>query len=108
MSVPTPHLQWPVRIETGRLAVVEQDTFDDVAQCVKIIASTPLGGASWDPQLGVRGLLYGEGGADPDETYEAVERSEPRAEIQIDRALDPGLLAQGQDRLPIKLRVRGS
>jgi phage baseplate assembly protein W len=89
------------------LAVVEQDSIDDVTQCVRVICSTPQGSRTDDPELGVPDQTFAQGGADPDAIVDAVARSEERAEIEIDATLDERELAQGRDRLAVRVALAG-
>lgn len=38
-----PHLAWPLRLEGGRFAVLEQDSDEEVLQCVRVILATMQG-----------------------------------------------------------------
>lgn len=103
----TPHLAWPVRLDGDHLAAVEQDTGEDVAQCVQVVVSTPKGSCDWLPDFGVDDQTFNQGGADPGEFEAAIREWEPRADIEIDDTLDERTLAQGRDRLGIRVRVAG-
>jgi len=107
VSVEVPHIAWPVRMQGTSLAVVEQDTLDDVTQCVRVICSTPLGSRTDDPELGLPDQTFAQGGADPDAIVDAVARSEERAEVEVDSTLDENELARGRDRLAVRVALAG-
>jgi phage baseplate assembly protein W len=82
MAVSTPHFAVPLRV--GRsVDVVEQDSVEEIEQCVTTILGTPVGSLIDEPELGR-----------PDETFEllgpnpsasqilsAIDRWEPRAAV---------------------------
>jgi hypothetical protein len=100
-----PHIQWPVRLEGARLATVEQDSLEDVAQCVALVLSTTPGTRLELPEFGRPDPTFSEGGADPTALEDAVNEWEPRAALQFDPELDERLLAQGQDKLRVRVRL---
>jgi phage baseplate assembly protein W len=51
--VSIPHLALPFRIENGRAATVEQDTDEEVLQCVQVIVSTMQGQRVELPDFGI-------------------------------------------------------
>lgn len=79
-----PHLRVPLRLDGGRLAVVEQDSPEEVAQCVRTLLTTPPGFRMTEPEYGTPDQSYADGGADPDVLLEAVEQWEPRALAWLD------------------------
>lgn len=59
-TVDIPHLLFPLRLtEAGTLAVLEQDTIEDVRQCVTVLLRTPLQARPLAPEVGVPELLFG-------------------------------------------------
>lgn len=80
-----PHIAFPLRqAADGTLAAVEQDSLDDVRQCVHVLLRTPLGARPLAPDTGVEDPTFSQG-VDPDElaTRLAGEDNEPRAELTI-------------------------
>lgn len=77
-----PKLAIPLRLSGTKLATVEQDTQDEVAQCVYAVAATELGTRLERRDFGVTSPLFRQGGADLVEIQGAVERWEPRASIE--------------------------
>jgi phage baseplate assembly protein W len=59
MTALVPHFAWPFRIDsTGSAAVVEQDTWEDVAQCVQILLTTVQGDRLELPDYGIPSPLF--------------------------------------------------
>ena len=57
-----PHLRIPFRItSSGAADVVEQDSIDDVAQCVEVLLRTRPGDRPEVPEYGIDEPLFGEG-----------------------------------------------
>lgn len=78
-SVLIPHLKWPIRFTSRGADVVEQDSMDDIAQCLLAILRTPQGLRHDLPDFGIPDLLFREGGVDIAGIQEAIEEWEPRA-----------------------------
>lgn len=54
MATQIPHLSLPLRVGTGgSFEAVEQDTIEDVAQCVGVIVQTPIGSREELPGFGM-------------------------------------------------------
>lgn len=77
----TKTLTFPLTITpTGSLQAVEQDTPPDVASCVASILRTPQGWRIDDPDFGrPNGLLFQQGGVDPQQIADTLAEWEPRA-----------------------------
>lgn len=73
------HLAWPVQFGPTGFLTVEQDTEDDVASCIGVICSWPLGEHPTDPSFGLPDEAFLQGGADLAEIKAAILQSEPRA-----------------------------
>lgn len=96
-----PKLDWPLRLTaTGKIAVVDQDTIDDVRKCVRVLLHTPLGARSLAPAVGVPDPTF-TAGIDPAglrKRLEHPEFGEPRAAIRVTaQPATPG----GQQRVKI-------
>lgn len=86
MPSPTiPKLRVPLRLENGRLALVEQDSQDNVAACVYAILSYERGSRLEDADFGVEDPTFGTMPIDVDEWLEQIARHEPRAEISTEQ-----------------------
>lgn len=82
MSQPIPHLAFPFTIgEDGTAEVVEQDSLDEVAQCVQVLLSTPQGSRVVVPSYGVPDPTFV--GLDEATVEQAVSDWEPRAEVAV-------------------------
>lgn len=84
-----PKLKVPFEINpvTSRAELVEQDSLDEVSQCVTAIAATEIGSREEDPEFGIPDLTFTQNGPDPAAIREAVEEYEPRAEVFTDMEL---------------------
>jgi phage baseplate assembly protein W len=77
---------WPLRkTADGKLATVEQDSPEDIAQCVLAIARTRPGQRIDAPALGVdpRQLLFHERPLRLEQVRETIARHEPRATVTV-------------------------
>lgn len=72
------------------LGTVEQDSREEIAQCVYVICATPLGSRSDQPEFGISDVAFRKGGVDLTEIRAAIERWEPRA---VDLFTDEELLS---------------
>lgn len=89
MPTPTiPKLRVPLRLENGRLALVEQDSQDNVAACVYAILSYERGSRLEDPDFGVESRLFDQMPVDVDEWLEQIAAYEPRASVQTQQEIE--------------------
>lgn len=72
------HLAWPVRLNGTRLAVVDQDSDADIAQCVHVLLATRRGVRIELPGFGVTDPVFALS-VDVGEIATAVAQWEPRA-----------------------------
>lgn len=77
-----PKLRVPLKLENGRLALVEQDSQENVAACVYAIVATERGSRLEDPEFGVEDPTFGTMPLDVDEWLEQIAAYEPRAEVR--------------------------
>lgn len=80
-----PKFRIPLRLENGRLALVEQDSQDNVAACVYTILATERGSRLEDPDFGVESRLFDQMPIDVDEWLEQIAAYEPRAEVHTEQ-----------------------
>lgn len=80
-----PKLRVPLRLENGRLALVEQDSQDNVAACVYTLLSYERGSRLEDPDFGVEDPTFGTMPLDVDEWFEQIAAYEPRAEVTTEQ-----------------------
>ena len=95
------HVAWPLRLSAGGLAVVEQDTLDDVTQCVSVLLHTQVGARVLEPDFGIEDPTFSDG-LDVDEVVEAAADYEPRAAIDVIDLVDDGT-GQSVTRLSVDL-----
>lgn len=89
MPTPTvPKLRVPLRLENGRLALVEQGSQDNVAGCVYAILSYERGSRLEDPDFGVEDPTFGTMPLDLDEWFEQIAAYEPRAQVQTQQEIE--------------------
>lgn len=87
-SVETPHFDLPFRIVGPSVAVVEQDTIDDVGNCVVVIAATPIGWRDEVPTFGIPDLALLRQPLDAQEVAREIGSQEPRALLIADERPD--------------------
>lgn len=78
-----PHFKHPLTVEGGVVATVEQDSLEDIAQCVEAVARTIVGSRIDAPGFGVPDETFLQQGASPSVApyIRAVEAAEPRAHL---------------------------
>lgn len=78
-----PRLAIPVRLtNAGSFATVDQDSVDDIAQCVRAVLTTPIGSRVEQPDFGVHDWVFSTP-SPPDLVVDAVLSWEPRADISV-------------------------
>lgn len=89
MPTPTiPKLRIPLRLENGRLALVEQSSTDNVAACCYAILAYERGSRIEDPEFGVESRLFDQMPVDLDEWLEQIAIYEPRATVQTQQEVE--------------------
>jgi hypothetical protein len=74
-----PHFSEPFRFATPYAAVSEQDSLDEIADCVFAVLVCPLGFRVELPQFGLPDPTFSMPAPDVDEVRDAIETWEPRA-----------------------------
>lgn len=78
-----PQLAFPFRVSNGKVATVEQNSIEDVKQCVLACLSTPKGSRPDDPEYGIDAGLFTK--QTPNLSIApilaTVEEAEPRAKL---------------------------
>lgn len=89
MAVTTPQFALPFRIGKT-VAIVEQDSVEEIEQCVETVLSTPVGSLIDAPALGRPDETFKQQGPDVSaESYlEAVDKWEPRAHVLGEAAIE--------------------
>lgn len=85
MIADVPHLALPLRMDRHGFAQVEQDTVDDVVQCVGVIVRTPVGAREVLPEFGIPDMTFDA--ATIADLEDAVGLWEPRAVVDADEEL---------------------
>lgn len=84
-----PHLDLPFRFVSDQgsltVATVEQDTIDDVANCVQAVLRCPTGFRPELPEFGLDDLTFRMLPIEMQEILDAVLRWEPRAQITMEK-----------------------
>lgn len=93
MSVETPHFAYPFSFKTqpdGSLAaaVTEQDSVDEVADCVVRITNTPLGSRDELPEFGVTVPLFEQTPVNVERLVSEIREWEPRAALSGSARID--------------------
>lgn len=81
-SLATPKMRVPLRLENGRLGVVEQDSPDNVAACVYALLSYERGSRIEDVNFGVEDPTFDQLPLDVSEWLQQIAVYEPRAQVQ--------------------------
>lgn len=87
VTITTPHLAVPLRFDMYRLVLVEQDSAEEVAQCVAAVLRTERGTREGRPDFGVPDPTFRQVGPDgivAEDVIDAVLEAEPRASVLAD------------------------
>lgn len=82
----TPHLAFPLRLNSGRLAANEEGSLPEVRDSIRVLLRTPLGARPLAPQVGVPDPTFTTTGTQPELLTAALthpETGDPRATVQI-------------------------
>lgn len=82
-----PQFAFPLRFAGGQPVLVEQDTDDEVRDCVEVILRTRLRSRVDDPDMGISDPTF-RAGVDLDEIRDAIADREPRAVALIGTRID--------------------
>jgi len=97
VAIENPCYDFPYRVDnTGRPVEVEQNTTEEIANCVQVALLTPTGTVDLIPEYGTAPRVFSQLPADTGRLVGQAERCEPRASLlaeqDLDRAVD-GVLA---------------
>lgn len=87
-SVMVPHFLFPFQLNGDAFAVVEQDTPQEVQQCVEILLLTPTGSRFVLPDYGTPETLYTQMPANVAGILAKLNNWEPRAAVTLQETLD--------------------
>jgi len=99
-----PHFSLPFRFTSPRAAVAEQDSLDEISDCVLAVLLCPLGFRDELPPFGIDDPTFSSPRVDLDAIRLAIERWEPRAGTLL--AQYPNLLDEFAARLELQINVR--
>lgn len=83
-----PKLSVPLTLHGSSFSVIEQDSTEEVVQCVIAILRTTPGTRGDDPTIGIPDFAFREGGADLDVIRAVLSQHEPRANEISDQVLE--------------------
>jgi hypothetical protein len=86
--IETPRFDLPFRIGQQGAAVVEQDTLDDVANCVVVVLSCPRGWREEAPNFGVPDFAFKRQPIGTEQINSLVSSQEPRAVLVVNERPD--------------------
>lgn len=81
-----PVMQWPFRMggfNSSEISYVEQDTPEEIEQCVALLLTTRPGDFPDEPTIGLPDPAFRQGGISEADIQAVVRRWEPRAEINF-------------------------
>lgn len=84
-----PHLSVPFQVIHGQFVTVEQDTDDEVAQCVRNICVYERGFRLEDPDFGIEDPTFTTMPIDTEDIARAVAAYEDRAQVDIYQQFQP-------------------
>lgn len=90
MATPNvPHLAVPFQVINGQWVTVEQDTDDEVAQCVRNLCAFERGYRAEDPDFGIADPTFTTMPIDTEDIARALSVYEDRALIEIFQTISP-------------------
>lgn len=101
-----PHFDLPFRFDGDKFAEVEQDTIDDVYNCVLIDLVTPEGVRPDLPEYGMPDLTFMDQPIDPNLITSKIVADEPRAELIIQQ--QPNAFDELIDEITIDVETGGT
>lgn len=83
-----PHFDLPFRLVGSSFATVEQDSIDDVANCVEAILRTRVGYRTWVPEFGSPEYVLKRSPFGTEDVMAIISAQEPRAEMMVQESID--------------------
>jgi hypothetical protein len=87
-ALQVPVMQWPFRmggVNASEIAYIEQDTEQEIGQCVGMVFSVRRGDLVDEPQLGISDPTFVVGGVREAALVAVAQEWEPRASINFSR-----------------------
>ena len=103
-KIDTPKISFPLRLRANGASavVVEQDSIDEIMDCVEVLLSTEEGSREEAPAYGIDDLTFRMGGVDQELVMATIAKWEPRAET----ILEADEIEQFIQRVRLKVMVR--
>lgn len=101
-----PRLKWPLELVGTSLATVEQDSDEDIVQCLKGVLRHRPGDRPDIPALGVPDLAFAEQPLHLEVVQEVLRRHEPRVDVLLTQ--DPALIDQLVAEVKVEWSRRGA
>ena len=90
--IDAPHFDFPFHFHSHQgiltTAEVEQDSIDDISNCINVICLTPLGWFAEAPNFGLPDLTFNQQPLDANELSGVIVEQEPRSILVIEEAPD--------------------
>lgn len=83
LSNSIPHFSMPFRFSHGRAATVEQDSSDEVTDCVANLLRCPLGFREELHDYGISDPTFQESAINTEDMRAAIDQWEPRADAEL-------------------------
>jgi phage baseplate assembly protein W len=99
-----PHFSLPFRFVSPQAAVSEQDSLDEIADCVYAILVCPLGFRVESPLFGLPDQTFAMASPDLDEIRNTIESWEPRAAALLSER--PDVLDELIARVEVLVQIR--
>lgn len=86
VSVRIPHFKFPLKLAPNgvSLTVVDQDSDDEIIDCIEVLLLTELGERIEDPDYGIPDGAFTENGINETALQAAIIRIEDRAELVLE------------------------
>lgn len=93
--VTIPHFAYPFQFTEDGMAVVEQDSLEEVFACVQMVAACPIGACPELPTFGIPDIAFSQAPVDAQSLADAIQQWEPRAaESAVSQLVDDSGLTQ--------------
>ena len=87
-NIDTPHFDFPFQLSSAGAKVVEQDTIDDIADCVVVTLLTHVGWRDEVPSFGVPDFAMRKQPLNADNIDQILSSQEPRALFIVNEQMD--------------------
>lgn len=81
-----PHFKFPFQLTAAgdRIQVTEQDTDDEILDCIEVLLSTTQGERLELPEYGIRDQTFRQNGVEVSHILQQIRRFEERADVVLD------------------------